>query len=163
MAAGLTPSRALRAATATTVRGTPSPVTGWLVTPADEVADDARRRGSKYGGGSLKAHSVTACLDHRAGLPLQGSFFGETQQAAAMPPGVYPPVGMRLGIVGTLHLQARVQSWPGAPGVGSVSAYGGTDVVNRSLGVGSGGTAMGFSLRTCQHEQPRFDPRTLEV
>ncbi|MEV0125988.1 sporulation protein [Streptomyces sp. NPDC050703] len=71
-----------------------TPVTRWLVTPADETADhrggqqvgradldelreaadDARRWDSKYGGGNWKASSVTACLDHRAGPLLQGSF-----------------------------------------------------------------------------------------
>ncbi|MCX4826709.1 sporulation protein [Streptomyces sp. NBC_01142] len=73
------------------------PVTRWLVTPADETADhegggqvgradldelreaadDARRLDSKYGGGNWKANSVTACLDHRTGPLLQGSFSDE--------------------------------------------------------------------------------------
>lgn len=71
-----------------------TPVTRWLVTPADEkperrggqqvgradldelreAADDARHWDSKYGGGSWKASSVTDCLDHRAGPLLTGSF-----------------------------------------------------------------------------------------
>ncbi|WP_059009367.1 hypothetical protein [Streptomyces specialis] len=71
-----------------------TPVTRWLVTPADETAghsggrqvgrtdlvelreaaDDARRWDSKYGGGSWKATSVTACLEHRAAPLLSGSF-----------------------------------------------------------------------------------------
>lgn len=74
-----------------------TPVTRWLVTPADETADhcggrqvgradldelreaadDARRWDSKYGGGNWKANSVTDCLDHRAGPLLQGSFSDE--------------------------------------------------------------------------------------
>ncbi|MET7622047.1 hypothetical protein [Streptomyces sp. NPDC005408] len=64
-----------------------TPVTRWLVTPADEnpdrrggqqvgradldelreAAEDARHWDSKYGGGNWKANSVTDCLDHRAG------------------------------------------------------------------------------------------------
>ncbi|MGW0583240.1 sporulation protein, partial [Streptomyces sp. NPDC002920] len=71
-----------------------TPVTRWLVAPADEnpdrrggqqvgradldelreAADDARRWDSKYGGGNWKASSVTDCLDHRAAPLLQGSF-----------------------------------------------------------------------------------------
>ncbi|MEV5676114.1 sporulation protein [Streptomyces sp. NPDC052164] len=71
-----------------------TPVTRWLITPADETAghlggkqvgradldelrdaaDDARRWDSKYGGGSWKANSVTDCLDHRAAPLLRGSF-----------------------------------------------------------------------------------------
>ncbi len=71
-----------------------TPVTRWLVTPADEsahhsgghrvgradldelreAADDARRWDSKYGGGNWKAGSVTACLQERAAPLLQGSF-----------------------------------------------------------------------------------------
>ncbi|MFF0393606.1 sporulation protein [Kitasatospora sp. NPDC004615] len=71
-----------------------TPVTRWLVTPADEdaahrgrgrvgVADlaelreaaaDARRWDSRYGGGSWKANSVTACLRERAVPLLNGSF-----------------------------------------------------------------------------------------
>ncbi|MFI9076045.1 sporulation protein [Streptomyces sioyaensis] len=71
-----------------------TPVTRWLVTPADaaadhtgskqvgradleelrEAADDARRWDSKYGGGNWKANSVTACLQERAAPLLQGSF-----------------------------------------------------------------------------------------
>ncbi|AZQ32114.1 sporulation protein [Streptomyces cyaneochromogenes] len=71
-----------------------TPVTRWLVTPADETAerrggqqvgradlselreaaDDARRWDSKYGGGNWKANSVTDCLDRRAAPLLQGSF-----------------------------------------------------------------------------------------
>ncbi|WP_330288710.1 sporulation protein [Streptomyces sp. NBC_00576] len=74
-----------------------TPVTRWLVTPADETADhsggkqvgradldelrdaadDARRWDSKYGGGNWKANSVTDCLDHRAAPLLQGSFSDE--------------------------------------------------------------------------------------
>ncbi|MGY4907259.1 sporulation protein [Streptomyces sp. 900116325] len=74
-----------------------TPVTRWLVTPADETADhcggrqvgradldelreaadDARRWDSKYGGGNWKANSVTDCLDHRAGPLLQGTFSDE--------------------------------------------------------------------------------------
>ncbi|MEW2549570.1 sporulation protein [Streptomyces sp. NPDC047002] len=74
-----------------------TPVTRWLVTPADETADhaggkrvgrsdldelreaadDARRWDSKYGGGNWKANSVTGCLDQRAGPLLQGSFSDE--------------------------------------------------------------------------------------
>ncbi|GAA4914145.1 sporulation protein [Streptomyces coeruleoprunus] len=71
-----------------------TPVTRWLVTPADdtahhtggkqvgradldelrEAADDARRWDSKYGGGNWKANSVTTCLQERAAPLLQGSF-----------------------------------------------------------------------------------------
>ncbi|MFD7641967.1 sporulation protein [Kitasatospora sp. NPDC059795] len=71
-----------------------TPVTRWLVAPADdgsahrghsrvgaadlvelqEAADDARRWDSKYGGGSWKASSVTACLRERAVPLLSGSF-----------------------------------------------------------------------------------------
>ncbi|MFD0574694.1 sporulation protein [Kitasatospora gansuensis] len=71
-----------------------TPVTRWLVTPADETAahrgrgrvgaadltelrdaaDDARRWDSKYGGGSWRANSVTACLQERAVPLLNGSF-----------------------------------------------------------------------------------------
>ncbi|MFF2131776.1 sporulation protein [Streptomyces olivochromogenes] len=71
-----------------------TPVTRWLVSPADETADhtggrnvghtdldelreaaeDARRWDSKYGGGNWKANSVTECLDHRAAPLLRGSF-----------------------------------------------------------------------------------------
>lgn len=74
-----------------------TPVTRWLVTPADETADhrgghqvgradldelreaadDARRWDSKYGGGNWKVNSVTDCLDHRAAPLLQGSFSDE--------------------------------------------------------------------------------------
>lgn len=74
-----------------------TPVTRWLITPADdsaerrgshrvgradldelrEAADDARRWDSRYGGGNWKASSVTACLDHRAGPLLQGDFSDE--------------------------------------------------------------------------------------
>ncbi|MFJ8503494.1 sporulation protein [Streptomyces avermitilis] len=71
-----------------------TPVTRWLVNPADdtadhtggrqvgradldelrEAADDARRWDSRYGGGNWKANSVTECLDHRAAPLLRGSF-----------------------------------------------------------------------------------------
>ncbi|MGW9173794.1 sporulation protein [Streptomyces decoyicus] len=71
-----------------------TPVTRWLVTPADEAADhtggkqvgradleelrdaadEARRWDSKYGGGNWKANSVTACLQERAAPLLQGTF-----------------------------------------------------------------------------------------
>ncbi|MFJ4412967.1 sporulation protein [Streptomyces sp. NPDC088925] len=71
-----------------------TPVTRWLVTPGEdradrrggrrvgradlhelrEAADEARRWDSKYGGGNWKANSVTACLDHRAGPLLHGTF-----------------------------------------------------------------------------------------
>ncbi|MFE0422174.1 sporulation protein [Streptomyces sp. NPDC058953] len=71
-----------------------TPVTRWLVTPADEAADlvggkrvgkadldelrdaadEARRWDSKYGGGNWKANSVTACLQGRAAPLLRGSF-----------------------------------------------------------------------------------------
>ncbi|MEV7598231.1 sporulation protein [Kitasatospora sp. NPDC089797] len=71
-----------------------TPVTRWLVTPADDTsthrgsgrvgaadlaelrdaADDARRWDSKYGGGNWKASSVTACLQERAVPLLNGSF-----------------------------------------------------------------------------------------
>lgn len=71
-----------------------TPVTRWLVTPADEAADladgkqvgradleelrdaaaEARRWDSKYGGGSWKANSVTVCLQERAAPLLRGSF-----------------------------------------------------------------------------------------
>ncbi|MEV7190415.1 sporulation protein [Streptomyces sp. NPDC093510] len=74
-----------------------TPVTRWLVAPCDEAADhrgggkvgradldelreaadDARRWDSKYGGGSWKANSVTACLEHRATPLLEGSFSDE--------------------------------------------------------------------------------------
>ena len=71
-----------------------TPVTRWLVSPADETADhrgglrvgrtdldelrtaaeDARHWDSKYGGGNWKANSVTACLEQRAAPLLDGSF-----------------------------------------------------------------------------------------
>ncbi|MEU7148634.1 sporulation protein [Streptomyces sp. NPDC045456] len=71
-----------------------TPVTRWLVTPADEAADhsggrqvgradldelrdaadEARRWDSKYGGGNWKANSVTACLTQRSAPLLRGSF-----------------------------------------------------------------------------------------
>lgn len=71
-----------------------TPVTRWLVTPADETADhdggrqvgradldelreaadDARRWDSRYGGGNWKADSVTTCLQERAAPLLRGSF-----------------------------------------------------------------------------------------
>ncbi|MFJ8848167.1 sporulation protein [Streptomyces cyaneofuscatus] len=74
-----------------------TPVTRWLVTPADETAhhsgghqvgradldelreaaDDARRWDSKYGGGNWKANSVTTCLQERAAPLLRGSFSDE--------------------------------------------------------------------------------------
>ncbi|WP_055530673.1 hypothetical protein [Streptomyces graminilatus] len=74
-----------------------TPVTRWLVAPADEnpdrcggqqvgrsdldelreAADHARRWDSKYGGGNWKANSVTHCLDHRAAPLLQGTFSDE--------------------------------------------------------------------------------------
>ncbi|MFJ4185460.1 sporulation protein [Kitasatospora sp. NPDC089509] len=74
-----------------------TPVTRWLVTPADDTsthrgsghvgaadlaelrdaADDARRWDSKYGGGNWKANSVTACLQERAVPLLNGSFSDE--------------------------------------------------------------------------------------
>ncbi|MFI6340970.1 sporulation protein [Streptomyces sp. NPDC050535] len=74
-----------------------TPVTRWLVTPADdtaqrrsgrqvgrgdldelrEAAEDARRWDSKYGGGNWKANSVTGCLDRRAAPLLRGSFSDE--------------------------------------------------------------------------------------
>ncbi|MFE7120466.1 sporulation protein [Streptomyces sp. NPDC057654] len=70
-----------------------TPVTRWLVTPADEpahhrgtrqvgradleelrdAADEARRWDSKYGGGNWRANSVTACLRERAAPLLHGS------------------------------------------------------------------------------------------
>ncbi|GAA3002786.1 MFS transporter [Kitasatospora albolonga] len=75
-----------------------TPVTRWLVNPADEdaahrgrntargrvgaadlaelgeAAEEARRWDSKYGGGSWRAGSVTACLRERAVPLLNGSF-----------------------------------------------------------------------------------------
>ncbi|MER5890603.1 sporulation protein [Streptomyces sp. NPDC001941] len=71
-----------------------TPVTRWLVTPADaaatmsggkqvgradleelrDAADEARRWDSKYGGGSWKANSVTTCLQERAAPLLRGTF-----------------------------------------------------------------------------------------
>ncbi|MCX4907380.1 sporulation protein [Streptomyces sp. NBC_00878] len=74
-----------------------TPVTRWLVNPADdtadhqggrqvgrtdldelrEAADHARHWDSKYGGGNWKANSVTDCLEHRASPLLQGSFSDE--------------------------------------------------------------------------------------
>ncbi|MFF3035748.1 sporulation protein [Streptomyces rubiginosohelvolus] len=74
-----------------------TPVTRWLVTPADEAADhkgstrvgradleelrdaadEARRWDSKYGGGNWKANSVTVCLQERAAPLLRGSFTDE--------------------------------------------------------------------------------------
>ncbi|MGW4628492.1 hypothetical protein [Streptomyces rubiginosohelvolus] len=74
-----------------------TPVTRWLVTPADEAADhkgstrvgradleelrdaadEARRWDSKYGGGNWKANSVTLCLQKRAAPLLRGSFSDE--------------------------------------------------------------------------------------
>ncbi|HEY8986630.1 MAG TPA: sporulation protein [Streptomyces sp.] len=75
-----------------------TPVTRWLVTPADETAahhggrrvgradlgelrqaaDEARRWDSKYGGGNWKANSVTDCLAHRAAPLLHGSYCDTT-------------------------------------------------------------------------------------
>ncbi|MFI5753900.1 sporulation protein [Streptomyces sp. NPDC051569] len=74
-----------------------TPVTRWLVTPADkpadhaggrqvghsdldelrEAAEEARRWDSKYGGGNWKASSVTGCLEQRAAPLLRGSFSDE--------------------------------------------------------------------------------------
>ncbi|MFI1584795.1 sporulation protein [Embleya sp. NPDC020630] len=74
-----------------------TPVTRWLVTPADDgpahrgpgrvgaadlaelrdAADDARRWDSRYGGGSWRANSVTDCLQKRAVPLLNGSFSGD--------------------------------------------------------------------------------------
>ncbi|MFJ9692544.1 sporulation protein [Kitasatospora sp. NPDC101183] len=74
-----------------------TPVTRWLVTPADDgaahrgrgrvgaadlaelrdAADEARRWDSRYGGGSWKAGSVTDCLRHRAAPLLSGTFSDE--------------------------------------------------------------------------------------
>ncbi len=67
-----------------------TPVTRWLVTPADddaahrgraadiaelrEAAADVRQWDSKCGGGNWKASSVTACLQERAVPLLNGSF-----------------------------------------------------------------------------------------
>ncbi|MFE7130934.1 sporulation protein [Streptomyces sp. NPDC057638] len=71
-----------------------TPVTRWLVTPADEATDhsggqrvgrsdleelreaaaEARRWDSKYGGGNWRANSVTVCLQQRAAPLLRGSF-----------------------------------------------------------------------------------------
>ncbi|MFG2227784.1 sporulation protein [Streptomyces sp. NPDC048644] len=71
-----------------------TPVTRWLVAPADDAADhtggkgvgradleelrdaadEARRWDSKYGGGNWKANSVTTCLQERAAPLLQGTF-----------------------------------------------------------------------------------------
>ncbi|MFF7019917.1 sporulation protein [Streptomyces klenkii] len=71
-----------------------TPVTRWLVTPADDTAhhrggtqvgrldldelrdaaDEARRWDSKYGGGNWRANSVTTCLEQQAVPLLQGSF-----------------------------------------------------------------------------------------
>ena len=71
-----------------------TPVTRWLVTPADpqaahrgglrvgrsdldelrDAADEARRWDSKYGGGNWRANSVTDCLQHRAVPLLTGTF-----------------------------------------------------------------------------------------
>ncbi|MEU7162554.1 sporulation protein [Streptomyces chrestomyceticus] len=71
-----------------------TPVTRWLITPADEAADhiggrqvgradldelrdaadEARRWDSRYGGGNWKANSVTACLTDRSAPLLRGSF-----------------------------------------------------------------------------------------
>lgn len=71
-----------------------TPVTRWLVTPADETADhfggqrvgqadldelreaadEARHWDSRYGGGNWKASSVTTCLRQRAAPLLRGSF-----------------------------------------------------------------------------------------
>ncbi|MFJ6984043.1 MULTISPECIES: sporulation protein [unclassified Streptomyces] len=72
-----------------------TPVTRWLVTPADEAsdmsdgtrrvgradleelrdaADEARRWDSKYGGGNWRAGSVAVCLQERASPLLRGSF-----------------------------------------------------------------------------------------
>ncbi|MEU6973593.1 sporulation protein [Kitasatospora aureofaciens] len=74
-----------------------TPVTRWLVSPADDradhrggarvgradldelrdAADEARRWDSKYGGGNWKANSVTDCLQHRAAPLLSGTFSDE--------------------------------------------------------------------------------------
>ncbi|MFF8500226.1 sporulation protein [Streptomyces anulatus] len=74
-----------------------TPVTRWLVTPADEdsdhaggkqvgradleelrdAAEEARRWDSKYGGGNWKANSVGVCLQERAAPLLRGSFTDE--------------------------------------------------------------------------------------
>ncbi|MFE3875888.1 sporulation protein [Kitasatospora sp. NPDC059146] len=74
-----------------------TPVTRWLVSPADEradhcggarvgradldelrdAADEARRWDSKYGGGNWRANSVTDCLQHRAAPLLTGTFSDE--------------------------------------------------------------------------------------
>ncbi|KUF15504.1 hypothetical protein [Streptomyces silvensis] len=74
-----------------------TPVTRWLVAPADEAADltsgkqvgkadldelkdaadEARRWDSKYGGGNWRASSVTVCLQERAAPLLRGSFSDE--------------------------------------------------------------------------------------
>ncbi|MFK4066077.1 sporulation protein [Streptomyces sp. NPDC029674] len=71
-----------------------TPVTRWLVAPADataerrggrqvgradldelrEAADDARRWDSRFGGGNWRAGSITDCLDRRATPLLEGSF-----------------------------------------------------------------------------------------
>ncbi|MFI1801111.1 sporulation protein [Streptomyces sp. NPDC020379] len=74
-----------------------TPVTRWLVAPADDTAhhrggtqvgrldldelrdaaDEARRWDSKYGGGNWRANSVTTCLEQQAVPLLQGSFSDE--------------------------------------------------------------------------------------
>ncbi|MFC0866377.1 sporulation protein [Sphaerimonospora cavernae] len=71
-----------------------TPVIRWLAAPTDptaahrgsrrvgradleelrQAADEARRWDSKFGGGSWKASSVTACLERRAAPLLQGSY-----------------------------------------------------------------------------------------
>jgi tetratricopeptide (TPR) repeat protein len=71
-----------------------TPVTRWLVNPADvtadhrgrfrvgrsdldelkDAADDARHWDSKYGGGNWRANSVTACLQRRATPLMDGTF-----------------------------------------------------------------------------------------
>ncbi|UQI45416.1 sporulation protein [Streptomyces sp. HU2014] len=78
-----------------------TPVTRWLVTPADDTAhhcggiqvgrldlaelrdaaDEARRWDSRYGGGNWRANSVTTCLEQQAAPLLQGSFSDEVGRA----------------------------------------------------------------------------------
>lgn len=116
-----------------------TPVTRWLVTPADEAADltcgkkqvgkadleelrdaadEARRWDSKYGGGNWKANSVTVCLQERAarccGAP------SPTASAATCSPSPPSCRGSRAGRPSTSAsttspsgTSSRPSAWPG--------------------------------------------------
>ncbi|WP_055532224.1 hypothetical protein [Streptomyces alboniger] len=73
-----------------------TPVTRWLVTPADDTADHHHARLSAFA-----AEVFRDLRNPRAALSWNA-------RAAAMPTGAFTwSVGMRLPIVGTAHLQAR--------------------------------------------------------